>query len=109
MEMVKGLGAGHGKPPVLVLEGLIQKPWSGSSQEGRDRWAETWKPGRKGSREEGAQQKSGFGGHKMEAEGERREQNEDHVSSWREGMSRGRNREPGDELVCSLGRGEPGN
>ena len=45
----------------------------------------------------------------MEAEGERREQNEDHVSSWREGMSRGRNREPGDELVCSLGRGEPGN
>ena len=50
--MVKGLGAGHGKPPVLVLEGLVQKLWSGDSQEGRDRWAETWKPGRKASRRE---------------------------------------------------------
>ena len=107
MEMVKGLGAGHGKPPVLVLEGLVQKLWSGDSQEGRDRWAETWKPGRKASRRENTAEIRSWGGSQDGGEG--REQNEDCVSSWREGMSRGRNREPGDELVCSLERGEPGN
>ena len=69
--MVKGLGAGHGKPPVLVLEGLVQKLWSGDSQEGRDRWAETWKPGRKASRRENtAEIGSWGGGHKMGVKGE---------------------------------------
>ena len=109
MEMAKGVGAGHEKPPVLVLEGLVQKSWSGDSQEGRDKWAETWKPGRKALRMENTTEiRSGrVTRWKLGVEG--REQNEDHVSSWREGMSRGRNREPGDKLVCSLGRGEPGN
>ena len=70
MEMVKGLGAGHGKPPVLVLEGLVQKLWSGDSQEGRDRWAETWKPGRKASRRENTAEIRSWGGHKMGVKGE---------------------------------------
>lgn len=68
--MVKGLGAGHGKPPVLVLEGLVQKLWSGDSQEGRDRWAETWKPGRKASRRENTAEIGSWGGHKMGVKGE---------------------------------------
>ena len=81
--MVKGLGAGHGKPPVLVLEGLVQKLWSGDSQEGRDRWAETWKPGRKASRRENTAEIRSWGGSQDGGEG--RELSESHVEDAERG------------------------